>query len=86
MPTYNYMCKSCKKEFEVFHLMSETLTDCDACGEKNVLNKVPSLTLKSIKSEDLKEKKVGSVVKSHIDEAKKDILNEKEKLKNREAK
>jgi putative FmdB family regulatory protein len=35
MPTYEYECKSCGHNFEVFQSMSETaLSDCPQCGKE----------------------------------------------------
>jgi len=35
MPTYEYECKSCKHNFEVFQAMSDPpLTDCPECGKE----------------------------------------------------
>lgn len=35
MPTYEYHCKSCKKNFEAFQKISEKpLTKCPSCGKK----------------------------------------------------
>jgi putative FmdB family regulatory protein len=32
MPTYVYRCKRCKKEFEIFHRISENIKKCPDCG------------------------------------------------------
>ena len=33
MPTYEYRCKSCQKEFEVFQsIHDDALKTCEACG------------------------------------------------------
>jgi putative FmdB family regulatory protein len=33
MPTYDYTCKACGKDFEIFHSMSEVKRKCPACGK-----------------------------------------------------
>ena len=33
MPTYDYRCEACEKEFEIFHSMSKTRRKCPDCGE-----------------------------------------------------
>ena len=34
MPTYEYRCKACKAELEIFHSMTEDArTECPECGE-----------------------------------------------------
>lgn len=33
MPTYEYMCKSCERRFDVFQSFADApLTTCDVCG------------------------------------------------------
>lgn len=32
MPTYEYRCKKCGKEFEIFHRISESVRKCPDCG------------------------------------------------------
>lgn len=33
MPTYEYMCKTCERRFDVFQSFSEeSLTNCEVCG------------------------------------------------------
>ena len=41
MPTYDYICKDCDKEFEAFQSMTdEPLDTCSLCGGKNVERKI----------------------------------------------
>ena len=81
MPRYNYMCESCKEEFVLIHSMNELKKNCHLCGVKESLKKIPSLTLKSVKT--VKEKKVGDIVKEYITTVKKEVKEEKESLSNR---
>ncbi len=40
MPTYDYLCKSCEEEFEIFHsIMADPLTKCPSC-EKDSLERL----------------------------------------------
>ena len=71
MPKYLYECKTCEERFLVYHLMSETLETCDKCGSKNCLKKLPLFPVNLQKNK--KEKKVGEVVKSHIEETKEEL-------------
>lgn len=32
MPTYEYRCTQCKKEFEIFHRISSIIRKCPDCG------------------------------------------------------
>lgn len=41
MPTYDYYCKSCKHELEIFHSMSEApRRKCPACGKSALERKI----------------------------------------------
>ena len=82
MPIYTYKCNNCEEIFEHFHLMSESLDNCILCGFEHCVEKIPSFLLESIKKEDIK--KVGSVVESHIKEARDDLKREKKLLRNKE--
>ena len=75
MPSYVYECCDCEEVIEVFHSMSEERTDCELCGSKNVLTKIPEVPIY------VKNNKSGKVVKQHIEEAKQQIREEKEKMK-----
>ena len=77
MPFYNYRCNSCEGVFEVFHLMTEEWDICTICNTRDI-EKVPSEILTSKK---VGNSKVGDLVKKHIEEAKLDIKQEKERLK-----
>jgi putative FmdB family regulatory protein len=39
MPTYDYKCKACGHQFEIFHSMSEVKRKCPECG-KNALERM----------------------------------------------
>tara|TARA_Y100000034_G_C6743279_1_gene329963 strand:+ start:364 stop:621 length:258 start_codon:yes stop_codon:yes gene_type:complete len=84
MPKYLYKCESCEEMFLVRHLMSEVVETCEKCGSKECLRKLPlfPINLNKIK----KEKKVGEVVKSHIEEAREEIKKEKEKMRKKDYK
>ena len=64
MPSYVYECSDCEEVFEVYHSMSEDRVDCEICGAKNTLNKIPEVPIY------LKSNAAGKVVKQHIEEAK----------------
>ena len=82
MPIYTYKCSSCDEVFEHFHLMSETLDSCILCGSEDTVEKIPSFLLDSIKKEDIK--KIGSVVETHIKQAKEELKQEKKSLRNKQ--
>lgn len=61
---------------EVIHSMSECLTDCELCNTINGLVRVPNKI-----ATQFKEKDVGKVVDSYIEDAKKEVEEEKNRLK-----
>ena len=71
MPSYVYECSECGEVLEVFHSMS----DCEICGRENSLNKIPEGPIY------VKNKSAGNIVKQHIEDAKKQIRQEKEEMK-----
>ena len=78
MPKYFYRCVACLEEFEIYHSMKDKLTDCEHCNTSGSLSRVPSIMQKIKKVEN---KKVGSVVKQYIKDAKEDLKSEKNKMK-----
>ena len=79
MPRYLYKCAHCKEMVTVRHGMGENIEKCDSCGEQDCMKRVPSFPIRLNKAS--KEKKVGQVVKNHIEEAKKDIKKDKKEMK-----
>ena len=79
MPKYVYRCKECEKVFEKIHSMSERLTDCEHCSSMNSLLKVPTTPTVQYKNDN-----AGKVVKEYIENAKEELLAEKENLKKQE--
>ena len=77
MPRYAYRCKTCMNEFEVFHGMSERLESCKECSGH--LFRVPSTTFTT--KNTVAGEKTGQVVKEFIEDARKEIEAEKEKMK-----
>tara|TARA_A100001391_G_scaffold204997_1_gene202920 strand:+ start:639 stop:869 length:231 start_codon:yes stop_codon:yes gene_type:complete len=70
-----YECSECGEVLEVFHSMSDELSDCEICGRENSLNKIPEVPIY------VKNKSAGNIVKQHIEDAKKQIRQEKEEMK-----
>ena len=82
MPRYTYKCDECEEVFEKNHSMSIKLEDCELCDSTISLTRVPSSTFITTNTLSTKDnKKVGDVVKEHIEESKKDLKSEQEKLK-----
>ena len=79
MPKYTYKCKECEDIFETSHSMTERLTDCEKCNTIESLVKIP------VKVSSLyKDPKVGKIVEEHIEEAKKELAEEKQSLEKKE--
>lgn len=81
MPRYVYNCQNCLETFTKRHSMSEKLSDCVLCDTVNSLKRIPSSVLLSGK-QDSRPLKTGEIVKSAIEGGKKDLQQEKERLKN----
>ncbi len=75
MPSYVYECGECGEVIEVFHSMSDELTDCELCKSENTLRKIPEVPIY------VKSKNAGNVVKQHIEDAKQQVRKEKEHMR-----
>ena len=80
MPNYVYKCISCEKTFSVFHSFSDKPTDCELCGAVNSLRRDYSTPFNLSNKVIEKKAKVGQVVRQHIEEAKEEVRQEKERL------
>lgn len=80
MPKYNYSCSSCEQIMEISHSMTETITKCEICGKIDTLRKVPNIIATQYKNES------GKLVTSYIEEAKKQIQEQKEFLQKQDYK
>ena len=84
MPRYMYHCETCDEKFSAYHLMSESLEKREDCENQCLLKRVPSFPA-NLKKNKI-EQKVGEVVKHHIEDAKKELKKDKDKLKKQEYK
>ena len=74
MPRYRYKCSQCEASKAAFHLISETLSNCDECDGVGTMEKLVSTPY--IKKETVLEKdEVGEITKEHI-EANREILEQ----------
>ena len=80
MPRYVYRCGECEEVFEKTHSMKIKLEDCEFCESENSLIRVPSSTFITTSVVTKDNKKVGDVVKDHIEESKKDLKHEQRRL------
>ena len=74
MPKYNYSCSGCGKDFEIYHSMFETIDRCIVCEAYDITRK-PSSFFASVNPN-----KAGALVKEHIEDAKREVKEEKERL------
>jgi putative FmdB family regulatory protein len=77
MPLYVYRCDSCTREFELFHLMSETISSCQHC-ESEKIERIPQLISKPVRRPPPPP---GSVVKKFIEDAKRDVKEQRREAK-----
>jgi putative FmdB family regulatory protein len=75
VPKYTYKCKNCDSVFEYHHSASDVIKDCESCGVKAVLNRIPGTF--SV----LMEEQVGSIVKNSIREFKEELETDKQSLR-----
>ncbi len=80
MPIYIYECTNCGTVSKISHSMSEKIEYCDVCESIGTLFRRPSLFYNPKK--DTKEK-IGSHVNEFIKDAKKDLEQQKEELRNK---
>ena len=79
MPRYVYKCAVCSDLFEARHSLEERKTDCEKCENKNSLVRVPAGFI-TLEQQVDRPAEVGSLVNSFIEDTKKEVKQEKEKL------
>tara|TARA_Y100000593_G_C4303928_1_gene334775 strand:+ start:28 stop:294 length:267 start_codon:yes stop_codon:yes gene_type:complete len=81
MPRYCYFCAYCQEEFMVMHSMSEELARKDGCASQCDLKRIPQITSTSLKNKKDGRRKVGQVVNNFIEDAREELIQQKETLK-----
>jgi len=81
MPKYLYHCEECEEDFYVTHLMSEACEECLLCGESDCVGKKISSFRTFTKKNDLKSGHSGDIVKRSIEEIRKEVNSERDRLK-----
>jgi len=85
MPKYAYRCDRCKEVFEVVHSIKEKLEVCEEC--KGLLIRIPSRTfINSGQKKESSPGKVGDLVKDHIEESRRELRKEQERIGSEEYK
>ena len=80
MPRYVYECEKCSIIFQTRHSIKDRLTDCKDCNTKSSLQRIPSMPI------TIKQGSAGKIVNSHIEDAKKELAYEKNRLSEEEMK
>jgi putative FmdB family regulatory protein len=81
MPRYTYHCEDCDSYCEITHAMGERIeTLCLGC--EGALNKVPSMPLSLVVKKN--DARTGEVVKSSIEEFKKDLKEQRSEASKKE--
>jgi len=76
MPRYAYRCEGCNITFQKAHSIKEKLTDCEECDTEGSLRRIPSMPFVFFETA-----RAGKLVDEHIEEAKKELMEEKKNLK-----
>ena len=79
MPRYTYECGTCEILFEKTHSMTEKLDDCEYCDSEKSLKRIPS-SFRLVNEDRNSSIRPGDVVRDHIEDAKKDIRQQKEDM------
>lgn len=79
MPRYVYSCDACKGEFEVSHGMFHEQRECVLCNRLGMIVKKPSFTIK--KTQGSVENRPGKIVDEFIQDAKKELKQQRKELK-----
>ena len=79
MPIYEYYCNSCENKFNMFHSMSESCQNCGFCESEDITRVIPDIANTVDKSKF--KTKAGDLVKSHIEEARKEVREQKQDMK-----
>ena len=80
MPRYEYKCLQCDHVSLVRHSIKEKKKDCDECEGKECLIRIPNIPIV------MEKKEAGKIVRSHIEETKNEIKEDKQKMREEEYK
>ena len=79
MPKYSYRCDRCKEIFEAIHSIKDKLEICEECD--GFLIRIPSQAfINSRQKKVATNHKVGDLVKDHIEESKRELRKEQERI------
>lgn len=83
MPSYNYACSYCHKEWIEIHSFDEGPTKCPFCEQeqiKKIYNYTPTI-IKTTNDIEHKKSKVGSKTREFIEQARENLKEYKEEQK-----
>ena len=83
MPLYAYKCSDCSKSFEVRHGMFFENQKCTYCFSEDVF-KITKIEYTGNPAKTTSPNKPGKIVNDYIEEARKEIKQEKKKFKSEE--
>ena len=66
----------------MFHGFKDFPVECPHCGEHHTLGR--TLSTPSVRKANIEKARVGSVVEKHIEEAREEVKQEKERIKSKE--
>lgn len=78
MPKYTYKCIECKGYTIAYHGFNKVLSECELCKSVDSLQRLPSTFV--LENNNDTEQKAGSVVKEFIEDAKEQLVKQKEEL------
>ena len=84
MPRYIYRCVACELQFEISHAMTEKLADCEQCEVKGTLLRIPENFI-ILNRQQTPSNSPGSVVNAFIEDTKREVAEEKKRLKQRKS-
>mgnify|MGYP003110089977 CR=1 FL=1 len=79
MPRYQYHCNVCADTLEVTHSIKERLENCESCSTSGSLKRIPGSFITFSKHEK-EDAKVGDIVESTIEEARRELEDQKKEL------
>lgn len=83
MPRFEYKCPDCEESLTLSHARGESRagSKCPNCGSETGIQRVYAFNVEKTRQG---RNKPGTLVKSHIEEAKQELRKEKEKLAKKE--
>ena len=80
MPRYLYLCEACQVTSSAFHMIDETITDCNDCNAEGSMSKqlsTPTIIKGNLETKEI----VGDITKEYIELNREILKEEKEKAK-----